>query len=76
MSATQTRCYRIDYTDFQGRRVVRVWRAKAPCYIRSKALGQSNCRTLGPVTEITEEEFQRRAVSQTPAKPTLCNRRA
>ena len=73
MSAPR-KCYQIEYTDFQGRPVVKVWRAKAPCYIRSMALNQSNCRTLGPVTEISEEVFQRMAARQTPAKPMLCNR--
>ena len=68
--------YRIDYTDFAGRAVIKAWRAKAPCYIRNKALNQSDCRTLGPVTEITEEEFQRRAATQVAAKPYCCNRRA
>lgn len=68
------KCYRIDYTDFEGRMVVKAWRAKAPCYIRNKALNQANCRSLGTVTEITEEVFQRLAARQTPAKPMLCNR--
>lgn len=68
------KCYRIDYTDFNGRHVVKVWRAKAPCYIRNKALNEPNCRSLGPVTEITEEEFKRMAARQTPAKHILCNR--
>ena len=74
MSAAM-KCYRIDYTDFNGRPVVKVWRAKAQCYIRNKALNSPDCRSLGPVTEISEETFQRMAARQMPAKPTLKNRK-
>ena len=69
------KCYRIDYTDFHGRRVVKVWRAKAPCYIRNKALNQADCRSLGPVQEITAEEFQQLAERQIPDRQTLRNNR-
>jgi hypothetical protein len=68
------KCYRITYTNFQGQPVLKAWRAKAPCYIRSKAGNQADCRTLGPVEEITEEEFERLTAGKKRAPISIGNR--
>ena len=69
------KCYRITYTNFQGQPVLTAWRAKAPCYISNKAGNQADCRTLGPVEEITEEEFERLTAGKKRAPISIGNRR-
>ncbi len=61
---TVTRLYKITYTTFEGRTRTAVWRVSGPCYMREKAMRRADCRTLGPVVEITEEEFEQLAALQ------------
>lgn len=68
------KCYRITYTNFQGQPVLKAWLAKSPYCIRRKAGNQADCRTLGPVEEITEEEFERLTAGKKRAPISIGNR--
>jgi hypothetical protein len=59
-----TRPYKITYSTFEGKTRTAVWKVKGPCYMPEKAMRRADCRTLGPVVEITEEEFEKLAAAQ------------
>jgi hypothetical protein len=55
---TGSRPYKITFTTFEGKTRTMAWRAPAPYYVRGKAMQRTDCKALGPVAEISEDEFE------------------
>lgn len=67
--------YRLTYTDFQGSTRQKVSKAYAAHQVRSKARLIPDCRNIGEVTEISEDEFKRAQEAQRRHPHVLNNRR-
>ena len=65
------RPYAITYTTFTGSTVTKAWRCNNAHHMRRKACQQPDCCTVGPIRELTEEQFANMATQQRRHSPML-----